>query len=54
MGGRGNASNLNQIRQITVDMNGIKATYRREKGKTWRIENGNSVKDTVPMTLNEI
>ena len=53
-GGRGGASGLNKIRQITVDMNGIKATYRREKGKTWRIENGNSVKDTVPMTLKEI
>ena len=53
-GGRGGASGLNTIRQITVDMDGIKVTYRSEKGKTWRIENGNNVKDTVPMTLKEI
>lgn len=35
-------------------MDGNNVTYRSEKGKTWRIGNGNSVEDTVPMTLKEI
>ena len=53
MGGRGRYSGLDTIKQITVNMDGVKITYRSEKGKTWRIENGN-VKDTVQMTLKEI
>ena len=54
MGGRGWYSGLDTIKQITVNMDGNNVTYRSKKGKTWRIGNGNSVEDTVPMTLKEI
>lgn len=43
MGGRGRYSGLDTIKQITVNMDGNNVTYRSEKGKTWRIGNGNSV-----------
>lgn len=36
-GGRGTTSGLNTIRQITVNMDGSKATYRSEKGKTTKL-----------------
>ena len=54
MGGRGWYSGLDTIKQITVNMDGNNVTYRSKKGKTWRIGNGNSVEDTVPMTLKEL
>lgn len=34
-GGRGASSGLDKLRQVTVDMNGTKITYRSERGKTY-------------------
>lgn len=55
-GGRGSSSGLDKLRQVTVDMNGTKITYRSERGKTYKVGLANtvSVTDEVPKTLKEI
>ena len=54
MGGRGANMGTGRIQQITVNMEGYYATYRKEKdGNVYKYE-GSMIGDRVPRTLKQI